>query len=340
MSSVHDDLANTVESEQETVTAVIPPELAGERFDKAVARLFPDFSRTVLQRWLKQGQILLEGQCPRQRDIVVGGELVELQVVSEGVPTWNAEDIPLCVVFEDADLLVINKPAGLVVHPGAGNRNGTLANALLAHCPGNAALPRAGIVHRLDKDTSGLLVVAKSEHCRRELIRALERREISRRYVALVSGGVITGGTIDAPIGRHPRDRLRFAVTSRGKRAITHYRVQARFHHHTWLSVDLETGRTHQIRVHLQHLGFPIVGDPLYGGRLKVPPGATQDLINGLRGMKRQALHATRLRLTHPTSGKSLTWEAALPEDLLNLLTLLEPTKTFSADDSPIGPTA
>ena len=255
--------------------------------------------------------------------MVYGGEVVSLEMPPLPALDWLPEPIPIPVVYEDSDIAVIDKPAGWVVHPGAGNPSGTLANALLHRFPQVTGLPRAGIVHRLDKDTSGLLVVALTEAARTELIRALEAREIKREYLAVVNGCPITGGTVDAPIGRHPKNRLKMAVTERGRPALTDYRVKERFRGHGHLAVSLQTGRTHQIRVHMLHVGFPLVGDPLYGGRLQLPPKPDARLITALEQFSRQALHARALALHHPVTREALGWESPVPADLTELLKTL-----------------
>ncbi|NGP52145.1 23S rRNA pseudouridine(1911/1915/1917) synthase RluD [Thioalkalivibrio sp. XN8] len=303
--------------------AVIPPEMAGQRLDQVLAALFPDYSRSRLQGWIKAGQVTVDGRCLRPRDKVDGGEAVRLAAVLEDESRDAPEAIALDVVYEDEEILVLNKPAGLVVHPGAGNPAGTLVNALLHHRPGLAVLPRAGIVHRLDKDTSGIMVVAATPGAHAALVRQLEERSVKREYHAVCVGVMTGGGTVDAPIGRHPVDRVRMAVREGGREAVTHYRVQARFRGHTHLRCQLETGRTHQIRVHLAHIRHPLVGDPVYGGRLVVPAGATEALIEALRGFRRQALHAARLELVHPGSGEPVQFEAPLAADLEALLAVL-----------------
>ena len=305
------------------LTARIPAEYAGRRLDQALAALFPDITRTQLQQWIEAGQVALDRRQPRKRDKVSGGETVEIQVPAPTVSESRPEAIPLDVVYEDDELLVVNKPPGLVVHPGAGNREHTLLNALLHHYPPAAQLPRAGIVHRLDKDTSGLLVVAKTERTRQRLIRALAKRTVEREYVAIVNGVLVAGGNIDAPIGRHAHDRLRMAVTESGKPAATQYRVLKRYRAHTLLQLKLESGRMHQIRVHMAHLHFPIVGDPVYGGRLRLPKGAGERLAESLRGFKRQALHAAKLALVHPVTGERMQWAASVPADMGALMEAL-----------------
>ncbi|UZR28521.1 23S rRNA pseudouridine(1911/1915/1917) synthase RluD [Methylococcus mesophilus] len=306
-----------------TLTTEIPHELAGLRLDQALAMLFPDFSRARLQTWIKDGHALLDGvqAIPRQR--LLGGERIELRAEAEEVVEYAAEAIPLVVVHADASIFVIDKPAGLVVHPATGHPDGTLQNALLHLDPALAAIPRCGIVHRLDKDTSGLLVVARTLEAHKSLVDQLKDRSVSREYLALVQGTVTAGATIDEPIGRHPSDRKRFAVRRDGKESVTHYRVEERFPHHTLLRVRLETGRTHQIRVHMTHLHHPLVGDPVYGGRARIPAGADPALIEALRGFCRQALHAARLGLIHPETGGEMAWESPLPTDFEALLRLL-----------------
>ena len=298
----------------------IPASCAGMRLDQALAQMFSDYSRSRLTQWLKAGLVRVNGEQRRARDKVWGGEHVEIQIELEEQTTWQAEAIPLDIVFEDEQLIVINKPAGLVVHPAAGNPAGTLVNALLHHDPDLSTIPRAGIVHRLDKDTSGLLVVARTLPAQKSLVEQLQARSLLREYQAVVTGVITAGGTVDAPIGRHPVQRKRMAVIPNGKPAVTHYRVVERFRAHSWIRCRLETGRTHQIRVHMAHIHYPLVGDPVYGGRLRLPKGCSEALANTLRGFRRQALHAGRLGLIHPQSGKTLEWKASLPADMEQLL--------------------
>jgi 23S rRNA pseudouridine1911/1915/1917 synthase len=314
-----------VSVQEEKITLILPAEAAGLRLDQALARTLPQQSRARIQEWIRDARVIMDGKTPRSRDKVHGGEHVEIRVPEE-MPAgdWQAQAIALDILYEDEDILVLNKPAGLVVHPGAGNPEGTLLNALLHHIPALNKLPRAGIVHRLDKETSGLLVVAKSERARLDLIRQLKQRTLAREYLALVQGLVIAGGTVDEPIGRHLQVRTRMAVSERGKPAVSHYRVEKKFRAHTLLRVKLESGRTHQIRVHMAHLRHPLVGDPVYGGRLHLPKGAGEELIDALRGFRRQALHAARLGLVHPVSGKHLEWEAPMPNDMQALLAVLD----------------
>ena len=265
----------------------------------------------------------IDSRVPRGRDRVAGGERVELEATLEPQAEVGPEAIPLEVVHRDEHILVIDKPADLVVHPAAGNWEGTLQNALLHLDPGLAVLPRSGIVHRLDKDTSGLLVVARTPVAHKRLVDALQARAIEREYRAIVVGVVVAGGTVDAPIGRHPTARTRMAVTTAGKPAVTHYRVLERFRAHSYLRVNLETGRTHQIRVHLAHVRHPIVGDPVYGGRPQLPPRPGPALVDALRAFRRQALHAHRLGLAHPVTGDWLEWESPLSADVARLLDAL-----------------
>ena len=306
-----------------SLNATVPDALAGRRLDQALAELFPDFSRSRLTAWIKSGDVQLDGASAAPRQIVRGGEQVALTVRLEREIGAEPEAIDLEIVHEDADVIVVAKPAGLVVHPGAGNRAGTLQNALLHHDPGLAQIPRGGIVHRLDKDTSGLLVIARSMRAHTSLVEQLSARDMHRQYLAIVYGTMVSGGRVDAPIGRHPRDRLKQAVREDGREAVTHYRVRERFRAMTLVECRLETGRTHQIRVHMAHVRHPLVGDSQYGGLLRQPKGAGPALAAALRGFKRQALHAERLEFLHPGSGKTAAFEAPLPVDMQALLAAL-----------------
>jgi 23S rRNA pseudouridine1911/1915/1917 synthase len=311
--------------EFQQIDLTIPPEMAGQRLDSALARLLPEHSRTRIKGWIEAGAVKVRGNPCKPRDTVEAGSRVQVQVTVDAPaqPEMQAEDIALRLVHEDADVLVIDKPAGLVVHPGAGNPRHTLQNALLGLDSKLAALPRAGLIHRLDKDTSGLLVVARTLAAQTSLSRQLEARTMAREYVAVCVGVMTGGGTIDEPIGRHRGDRLRMAIRVSGRPAVTHYRVLERYRAHTYLSVKLETGRTHQIRLHLSHIKYPIVGDPVYGGRFGLPRGATQLLIDTLRAFKRQALHAATLGFEHPRTGKMLTLQSPVPADFARLLGVL-----------------
>jgi 23S rRNA pseudouridine1911/1915/1917 synthase len=301
----------------------LPPQAAGRRLDQALAEALPEYSRSRLKRWIDGGQLRVDGRVPRPRDIVAGGERVLLDAAAEDAVDSVAQPMPLDIVWQDPDVLVVNKPAGLVVHPGAGNPDRTLQNALLAIDARLARLPRAGIIHRLDKDTTGLLIVARNDAARDALVAALTAREIHREYQAVCVGVMTAGGTVDAPIDRHPVDRLRMTVRSSGRDAVTHYRVIGRFRRHTWVRVVLETGRTHQIRLHLAHAGYPLVGDPVYGRRLEIPKGATPGLDEALRGFRRQALHAAKLEFPHPKGSGAVEVTAPLPADLVALIAAL-----------------
>ena len=305
------------------LSLTIPLEQAGQRLDQALAALLPDYSRSRLKTWIESGEVRVDGATMRPRDKVFGGETVLLKAVLPEEKRAAPQDIPLVLVHEDKHVFVVDKPAGLVVHPGAGNPDRTLQNALLALDPKLAALPRAGIVHRLDKDTSGLLIVARTLPAHTALVRMLGDRDVHREYEAICRGVMTAGGTVDAPIDRHPTDRVRMAVREGGRESVTHYRVIKRFRSHTHVRVHLETGRTHQIRVHLAHAGFPIVGDKVYGGRLTLPKGASEAVRTALREFPRQALHAARLQFDHPVTGKAVECVSPLPSDMRGLLDLL-----------------
>lgn len=301
----------------------IPADWAGKRADQALAGLLPSHSRSRLAAWMREGKVQLDGNPVRPRDPVRGGEQFRVVAELEDGDSQHAEDIPLDIIYQDEHLLVINKPPGLVVHPGAGNRSGTLMNALLHHVPGLGALPRAGIVHRLDKLTSGLLVIAATLEAHTALVRAMAEREIQREYLAIVNGVLTAGGTVDQPMGRHRVDRKRMAVTESGRDAVTHYRVVEKFAAHTLVRAKLETGRTHQIRVHMQYLRHPLVGDKVYGGRPRLPRGASEVLRNALQTFPRQALHAEKLVFLHPVSSQQLEFQAAMPTDMRDLVDVL-----------------
>ncbi|HEX6996749.1 MAG TPA: 23S rRNA pseudouridine(1911/1915/1917) synthase RluD [Gammaproteobacteria bacterium] len=303
--------------------AVVPAELAGARLDQAAAALLPEFSRSRLKAWIDDGRLTLDGRKAEGKERLKGGEEIALDAALEPAVEVAPEPIALRVVYRDDAILVIDKPAGLVVHPGAGNAGGTLQNALLHLEPELAALPRAGLVHRLDKDTSGLLVVARTAAGQKALVAALERHEVRRHYRAVCQGVLSGGGLVDAPIGRHRRDRTKMTVSEQGRPARTRYRVLERFRAHTYVEVELETGRTHQIRVHMAHIRAPLVGDPVYGGRPRFPPQPTPALRHLLETFRRQALHAARLALQHPVTGEALAFESPLPPDFEELLEVL-----------------
>lgn len=302
----------------------ISPELIGKRLDQALAQLFPQYSRTQLQEWIKEGCVKINHiVCTQPKHKVTSLALITLQTTLKSSKTWEAQQIDLNIIFEDSDVIIINKPPGLVVHPGAGNPDKTLVNALLHHDPTLATLPRAGIIHRLDKETSGLLIITKNLTAHHVFTEALKAREIKREYLALVKGRLISGATIDAPIGRHPTHRIKMAVTPQGRPATTHYRILERFSAYTYLHVELETGRTHQIRVHFNHIHHPVVGDPLYGKHITMPGKSDDAVKQALKHFQRQALHAYRLSFSHPLTEKKYLFEAPLPSDMANLLNTL-----------------
>ena len=305
---------------------------AGLRLDQALAQAWPEFSRGRIQQWIEAGQLLVDDTPRRCRDRVWGGEAVRLDAELVGDGRDSPQPIPLRIVHEDETLLVIDKPAGLVVHPAVGNPDGTLLNALLHHAPALAALPRAGIVHRLDKDTSGLLVVAKTLQAHYSLVDQLRQRRVHREYRALVVGELVAGGSVEAAIGRHPTQRTRMAVVSDGRPALTRFRVLEQYPGHSLLGVELSTGRTHQIRVHLTHIKHPLVGDPVYGGRPRPPKGCSPTLTAAIQGFPRQALHALRLGLVHPATGQTLTWEVPMAPDLKALIELFRQEATHGVD--------
>lgn len=318
-------------SQQPVRTAIIPRELAGARLDQALASVFPEYSRSRLTEWIRSGLATVDQRPCRPRDRVAGGERIELRTApARDSARWQPQPLDIAVVYRDAHLLVVDKPAGLVVHPGAGNPDGTLVNALLHLDPALADVPRAGIVHRLDKLTSGLLVVARTLAAHKFLVDAIKHRRVQRVYLAIVNGRMRAGGRVDAPLGRHPGQRTRMAVTAAGRPAATRYRVERRFRDHSLVRITLESGRTHQIRVHMAHIGHALVGDPVYGGRLRIPKGAGRALTEALRSFKRQALHACELSLHHPESGEAMHWVSPLPADMQALVGALEQDETMS----------
>jgi 23S rRNA pseudouridine1911/1915/1917 synthase len=313
-----------LEEDEDCLLAVVPAELHDSRLDAAAAQSYPDYSRMRLKAWIEQGRLALNGApCTKPRQPVAAGDRLELRPEATAESALTPQNLPLDVLYADAHLLVLNKPAGFTVHPGAGAPDGTVQNALLYHYPQTATVPRAGLIHRLDKDTTGLMVVALDEAAHTGLTAAMARREIRREYDALVNGSLVVGGTIDAPLGRHPRDRIKRAVVLGGRPAITHYKVSERFAWHTLLRVRLETGRTHQIRVHLAHIKYPVTGDPVYGGETFRARGVSAELRAAVSGLGRQALHATALGFEHPVTGETLSFSAPRPADFEALLALL-----------------
>lgn len=297
--------------------------MSGQRLDQVLSKSFPEYSRERCKQWILEGAVLVDGVVLRPRDKVLEGQRIEVKAELSEETRFKAESIDLDIIYEDESIIVLNKPAGLVVHPGAGNPEGTLLNALLHHDPNLATLPRVGIVHRLDKNTSGIMVVARSLEAHTSLVQQLQSRSMHREYDTVVQGELIAGGTVDAPIGRHHSQRTKMAVINSGKPAITHYRIKERLAQFTRLTVQLDTGRTHQIRVHMAHIHHPVLGDPVYGGRLKIPANCTPEVLEQIQNFRRQALHAYRLSLDHPLTQETLSWEAPLPEDYLKLLEVL-----------------
>jgi 23S rRNA pseudouridine1911/1915/1917 synthase len=309
----------------EQVNVTVPAELRGKRLDQALAELCPQHSRSRLQAWIKSGYVTVDNLLPRQRDVVQGGETIRISAEFESSErVWSREAIPLDILHTDNHIIILNKPAGLVVHPGAGNPEHTLLNALLYRFPDLEQIPRAGIVQRLDKDTSGLMIIARSLTAHTYLVDQIQQRLVTREYQGIVAGVMTAGGTVDAPIGRHPIKRKRMAVVESGKPARTHYRVIKRFQAHTWIQLRLESGRTHQIRVHMAHIRHPLVGDPAYGGRQRFPKSSGPALLEALQTFPRQALHACRIELVHPETRATVSWEAPLPEDIKSLISLLD----------------
>lgn len=321
-------------SQEIKLHAIVSDDQLGQRLDQALAVLFPDYSRSRIKEWITDNRVTVNGKIiNKPKEKVFGGERIDIDVLVEQAHHYIPQNSPLHRIYEDEAILVINKPRNCVVHPGAGNPDGTILNALLYHYPDSSALPRAGIVHRLDKDTTGLMVIAKTIAAQTRLVEALQRRDITREYEAIVQGIMTTGGSIDEPIARHPSKRTHMSVFPLGKPAVTHYRVIERFRCHTRLRLCLETGRTHQIRVHMAHLAHPLLGDPLYGGRPRPPKGASEAFMMVLREFDRQALHAVRLKLTHPISGEIMEWSADLPDDMLMLIDVLRQDKTRFKDE-------
>ena len=303
---------------------IIPERMTGNRLDTSLSEMLPDYSRSKITAWIKSGDALINGKTFKPKEKSTGAEVVCLAINQKNSIDWTAEKIPLNIVYEDEDIIVINKQSGLVTHPGAGNWTGTLANALLYHDSNLSKLDRAGIVHRLDKNTSGLMVIARNEKSQKYLVEQLQSHLVDREYSAIVYGHMIAGGKVEEPIGRDPRDRVKQAVLMSGKDATTHYRAIDRFKSHTHVKAILETGRTHQIRVHLSYVGHSLVGDPMYGGRVRFPKKANEELKEALLSFKRQALHSKKLTLSHPISGEIMSWKAPLPDDMMKLLDILK----------------
>ena len=320
-------------SDQIQLQAQVGNDLVGKRLDQAVAQLFPEYSRSRLQGWIKDGSLTVDGVVKRPRDKLFGGEIVAIDAELEKIEDHQPQNIPLDIVYEDDHILIVNKPAGLVVHPAIGHRDSTLLNALLYHCPEIAQVPRAGIVHRLDMDTTGLMVVAKTIMAQTELVTQLQERSMGREYEAVVNGVMTGGGMVHEPMGRHSKHRQKMAVVGVGKEAVTHYRVLKKLRAHTHIRLKLETGRTHQIRVHMAHINYPLVGDQLYGGRFRLPKGCSDEMLKTLRDFKRQALHAKKLELWHPHSGELVSWEVDLPDDFQHLLQVLTADADASTDE-------
>ncbi|KZZ45871.1 RNA pseudouridine synthase [Thalassolituus sp. HI0120] len=310
-------------SDQINQVVEVPHELGNKRLDQVAAQLFPDFSRSRLQQWIKEGLLTVDGDAWRGRDKLVGGESLALVATLQAEGDWQAEDIPLDILYEDEHIIVLNKQAGLVVHPAAGNHTGTLLNGLLHHAPSLKNIPRAGIVHRLDKDTTGLMVVAKTLQAQSHLVAQLQDRSMGREYEAVVQGVMTGGGTVEEPISRHGTQRTKMAVNPLGKEAVTHYRVLHKFPTHTYIRCKLETGRTHQIRVHMSHIAHPLVGDATYAGRTRLAKGVTPELRDALQNFPRQALHARQLGLIHPATEEYCEWQVELPDDFEQLLEVL-----------------
>ena len=314
--------------------AQVNEEQFGKRLDQVIAELFPDYSRSRLKEWILAEKVTVNGQIvTKAREKVLGNEQIHIEAELDVEVHHQPEPIPLNIVYEDDDIIVINKPANLVVHPGAGNQSGTILNGLLHHFPEIETVPRAGIVHRLDKDTTGLMVIAKTIPAQTQLVADIQERYVTREYEAVCIGRLTAGGTVDKPIGRHPTKRTCMAVNEFGRESVTHYRVMNKFREHTHLRLRLETGRTHQIRVHMSHLRHPLVGDHQYGGRVKTPKNASDEFISTIRGFKRQALHAVMLRFHHPITSEELTFEAPLPDDFVTLLSSMKTDVSEHQDD-------
>ncbi|HEM8294319.1 MULTISPECIES: 23S rRNA pseudouridine(1911/1915/1917) synthase RluD [Providencia] len=321
-------------AQQVQLSATIAESQLGQRLDQALAELFPDYSRSRIKEWILDDRVQVNGKViNKPKEKVLGSEQILIDALIEEDNRWEPQDIPLNIIYEDEDILIINKPRGLVVHPGAGNPDGTILNALLYRYPEIVDVPRAGIVHRLDKDTTGLMVVAKTVPAQTHLVESLQLREITREYEAVAVGRMTAGGMVEEPISRHPTKRTHMAVHPMGKPAVTHYRIMEHFRAHTRLRLRLETGRTHQIRVHMAHINHPLIGDQLYGGRPRPLKGATEEFLEVMRNFDRQALHATMLRLYHPISGIQMEWHAPLPDDMVKLIEALKADTELHKDN-------
>lgn len=321
-------------AQQLQLNATVADSQLGQRLDQAVAEMFPDYSRSRIKEWILDNRVQVNGKViNKPKEKVLGGEQISVDALIEEDSRWEPQDIPLNVVYEDEDIIVINKPRGLVVHPGAGNPDGTVLNALLFHYPEIGDVPRAGIVHRLDKDTTGLMVIARTVPAQTRLVESLQLREITREYEAVAIGRMTAGGIVDEPISRHPVKRTHMSVHPMGKPALTRYRVMEHFRAHTRLRLRLESGRTHQIRVHMAHINHPLIGDPLYGGRPRPLKGASDEFFQVMRKFDRQALHATMLKLYHPISGIEMQWRAELPDDMVQLINVLKADAELHKDE-------
>lgn len=303
---------------------VIPEKFKGKRLDLALSKLFPEHSRSRIQSWIKAGEVEVNNSKYKQRNVVNSGDIIKINTTLKSIDKHQAEHISLDVIHEDKAIIILNKPAGLVVHPGAGNQKHTLVNALLHFDEKLDVLPRAGIIHRLDKDTTGIMIIARTIESYTYLVNELQKRNIKRNYKAIICGQLVAGGVIENKIGRHPVHRTKMAVTDKGKLATTHYRIIKKFQHYTYLDIQLGTGRTHQIRVHMNNEKHPIIGDPLYGKNTFIKKGINASLREFIKNFKRQALHAYNLEFTHPVSKKIISLKAELPDDMNNLIKILE----------------